>query len=55
MLAVHVKVAECETAAVPVPVKEIIVGELEALLVIVTLPVTLAVAAGAKVTFRVAV
>ena len=55
MLAVHDNFAECETTAAPVPVKEMIVGELEVLLVIVVLPVTLPVAAGVKVTFRVAV
>jgi hypothetical protein len=51
VLAVHDKVAECETAA-PVPASEILVGELDALLMIVTVPVTLPVADGAKVTFN---
>ena len=55
MLAVQFKVAECDTAAAPVPESEIMIEELEALLVIVTVPVTLPVDAGAKVTFRVAV
>jgi hypothetical protein len=38
----------------PLPDKVIDAGEFEALLVTVTLPVTLPVAAGAKITFKVA-
>lgn len=52
MLAVHDSDVEYETAA-PVPENEMDVGEFEALLAIVTLPLTLPVAAGANVTFTV--
>jgi hypothetical protein len=52
VLAVHDNSVEYETAA-PVPVNEIVVGEFEALLAIVRLPLTLPVAAGANVTFTV--
>lgn len=55
MLAVQVRVTECDTAAAPVPESEIMIEGLEALLVMVRLPVTLPVDAGAKITFRVAV
>ena len=51
MLAVQFSVAEC--AGTPVPDRLIETGELDALLVTVTLPVTPPVAAGAKVTFTV--
>jgi hypothetical protein len=54
-LAVQFNVTECETGWTPVPEREIVAGELVALLVTVTLPVTLAAAAGVKVTFSVAV
>jgi len=52
VLAVQDNDVEYETAA-PVPANEIVVGEFEALLAIVRLPVTLPVAAGANVTFAV--
>ena len=55
MLATQFKVAECDTGCTPVPVRLIVAGELVALLVTVTLPGTLAVPDGVKVTFRVAV
>lgn len=54
-LAVQFSVTECETGWTPVPVREIVLGEFVALLVTVTLPVALPVAAGANVTFKVAV
>ena len=50
MLAVHDNDVEYETAA-PVPENETVVGEFEALLPIVRLPLTVPVAAGANVTF----
>src|ERR1700674_3678688 len=53
VLAVQAKVAECDWT--PVPVRGMIAGELVASLAMVTLaPGTLPIAAGAKVTFRVA-
>jgi hypothetical protein len=56
VLAAQLKVAECETAAgTPVPDRVIVAGELVALLATVTLPGTLVVPDGVKVTFRVAV
>ena len=55
VLAVQFNVTECETSWTPVPEREIVAGELVALLVTVTLPVTLAAVAGVKVTFNVAV
>ena len=53
VLAVQVNVAEC--ASTPNPVTLMESGEFEALLRIVTLPMTLPVAAGAKVTFSVTI
>jgi hypothetical protein len=53
VLAVQLKVAEWEIGWTPVPDKAIEAGEFEALLATETLPVTLPVAAGAKVTLRV--
>lgn len=53
MLALHDNADEYEPAA-PVPESEIIAGEFEALLATLALPVTLPLAAGAKVTFNVA-
>jgi hypothetical protein len=49
-LSVQVKVAECVTS-IPVPESEIVDDEFEALLVMLTFPVTLPDAAGASVTF----
>ena len=46
VLAVQFNVTECETGWTPVPEREIVAGELVALLATVTLPVTLAAAAG---------
>jgi hypothetical protein len=56
VLAVQVSETECWTGCcVPVPLRFTVAGELVALLVMVTVPATVPVAAGAKVTFRVAV
>jgi len=55
VLGVQAKSTECETWAAPVPERAIAAGEFEALLAIATLPVTLPVAAGANVTFKMAV
>ena len=55
VLAVQDSVTECETGWIPVPEREIVADELVALLVTVTLPGRLPVAAGVKVTFSVAV
>ena len=55
VLAVQSSVTECETGWTPVPEREIVAGELVALLATVTFPATLAAAAGVKVTFSVAV
>ncbi len=56
MLAVQVRLTECVTAATPVPVSAITLGEVVALLVTVTLaPVTVPPADGANLTFSVAV
>lgn len=55
VLAVQFNVTECETGWTPVPDRETVAGELVALLVRVTLPVTLAADAGVKVTLSVAV
>src|ERR1700730_2692633 len=52
VLAVQVKVAEC-AATRPVPDNEIVSVEFNALLVMLTLPVTLPEAAGANITFMV--
>ncbi len=55
MLAIQFSVTECETVCTPVPDREIVAGELAALLVTLTLPVTLAVDEGEKLTWSVAV
>ena len=55
VLVTQFKVAECETAGAPVPDRVTFAGELVALLATVTLPVTLPVAEGVKVTLRAAV
>ena len=55
VLAFQVRVPEWEIGATPIPVKVIDAGELDALLTTETLPVTLPVAAGAKVTFKVTI
>ena len=55
VLAFHVKVAEWEMGCTPAPDKVIDAAEFEALLTTETFPVTLPVAAGAKVTFKVTV
>ena len=55
VLAVQVRVTECETGCTPVPVSVIVAGELVALLVTVTLPGSDPALAGVKVTFNVAV
>jgi hypothetical protein len=55
VLAFQLNVTECATGATPVPDREIVTGDEAALLVTVTLPVTLPVADGAKVTLSVAV
>jgi hypothetical protein len=55
VLAFQVKVAEWEIGWTPTPDKVIDAGEFEALLTTETLPVTLPVAAGAKVTFKITV
>ena len=55
VLAVQLSVTECATGCTPVPDREIVVGELVALLVTVALPGRLPADAGAKVTFSVAV
>jgi hypothetical protein len=54
-VSVHDKATECCTGCTAVPAREIASGEFVALLVTVTVPVTFPVAAGAKVTFSVAV
>ena len=51
LLAVQLRLTECEVLLTPVPATETEFGELVALLVIVTFPVTLPVALGAKTTF----
>lgn len=53
-LGVHPSVTECETDCAPAPEREIFVGELLALLDMVTLSVKLPAADGANVTFSVA-
>ena len=55
VLAVQVSVTECATGWTPVPDREIVAGELVALLATVAVPVGLPVAAGVKVTFSIAV
>jgi len=55
VLAVQFKVAEWEIGWTPAPDKVIDAGELEALLATETFPVTLPVAAGAKVAFKVTI
>jgi hypothetical protein len=55
VLATQFKVAECDTGCTPVPDRVILAGELVALLATVTLPGTLVVPDGVKVTLRVAV
>jgi hypothetical protein len=54
VLAVQLKLTEC-ACATPVPVRVIVAGEFEALLVTLTLPVALPTTAGAKVTLTLAV
>ena len=55
VLAAQLSVTECATGWTPVPDRETVAGELVALLVTVTLPVTLAADAGVNITFNVAV
>lgn len=55
VLAIQFNVAECEIGWTPVPDRVTVAGELVALLVTVTLPVTLPVPDGANVTLSVAV
>lgn len=55
MLAAQDKVTECDTGWRPKPESDIVAGEFVALVVTVPLPVALPVAAGAKITCRVAV
>ena len=52
LLAPQLSVTECEVLLTPVPLTETEFGELVALLVIVTFPITLPVALGAKTTFN---
>jgi len=54
VVAVQLDVTECETGWTPVPVREIVAGELVASLATVTLPLTLVEVAGLNVTFTVA-
>jgi hypothetical protein len=53
VLAFQFKETECEVVDTPDPDSEIVAGELDALLVIETLPVTLPVVVGANVTVRI--
>ena len=55
MLATQFSVTECPAGGAPVPDREILNGEIAASLVTVAFPVVLPAAAGAKVTFKVAV
>ena len=55
VLAAQERAAECATVVTPVPKSAIWTGEFVPLLVTVTLPVTIPVAAGANVTVKVAV
>jgi hypothetical protein len=54
VLATHEKATECCMGCTPVPERAIVVGEFAALLVRVTLPAALPLAAGVKVAFNVA-